>query len=98
MKLTIGLDIAKNFFQIHAMDAAGIVVTKKMLRRSQMHSYFATIEPSLVGIEARSSAHHWARELSRLGHTVRLMPPSYVKPYVKRGRTTPTTLKRFVRQ
>lgn len=86
MELTIGLDIAKNFFQVHAVNSAGAVITRRMLRRSQVLAYFSEIGPSLVGMEACASAHYWAREISKLGHTVRLMPPNYVKPYVKRGK------------
>jgi transposase len=81
---TIGLDIAKHIFQVHAADAAGSVVLRKRLRRSQVLEFFAGLPGCLVGIEACASAHHWAREISALGHDVRLMPPQYVQPYVKR--------------
>src|SRR4029078_74413 len=84
---TIGLDLAKNVFQIHGVDATGQVVVRKSLRRSQMLPFFAKWLPCLVGIEACGTSHHWARELIKLGHEVRLMPPAYVKPYVKRGKT-----------
>ena len=84
---TIGLDLAKNVFQVHGVDASGQVVVRKSLRRSQMLPFFAKLPPCLVGIEACGTSHHWARELSKLGHEVRLMPPAYVKPYVKRGKT-----------
>jgi transposase len=84
---TIGLDLAKTIFQIHGVDAAGEVVICKPLRRGQMLPFFAKLPACLVGIEACGTSHHWARELSRLGHEVRLMPPAYVKPYVKRGKT-----------
>lgn len=84
---TIGLDLAKNIFQVHAVDAAGAVVVRKALRRSQMLPFFAKQPACLVGIEACGTSHYWARELTRLGHEVRLMPPAYVKPYVKRGKT-----------
>src|ERR1043165_2572852 len=84
---TIGLDLAKNVFQVHAVDAAGDVVVRKTLRRAQLLPFFAKLPPCLVGIEACGTSHHWARELIKLGHEVRLMPPAYVKPYVKRGRT-----------
>ena len=88
MKITtIGLDLAKNVFQIHGVDATGQVVVRKSLRRSQMLPFFAKLPPCLVGIEACGTSHHWARELIKLGHEVRLMPPAYVKPYVKRGKT-----------
>src|SRR6201989_2553358 len=84
---TIGLDLAKNVFQVHGVDATGQVVVRKPLRRSQMLPFFAKLPPCLVGIEACGTSHHWARELIKLGHEVRLMPPAYVKPYVKRGKT-----------
>jgi transposase len=84
---TIGLDLAKSIFQVHGVDAAGEAVVRKALRRSQMLPFFAKLPPCLVGMEACGTSHHWARELSRLGHEVRLMPPAYVKPYVKRGKT-----------
>ena len=84
---TIGLDLAKSVFQVHGVDAAGQVVVRKALRRSQMLPFFAKLPPCLVGIEACGTSHHWARELIKLGHEVRLMPPAYVKPYVKRGKT-----------
>jgi transposase len=84
---TIGLDIAKSVFQVHGVETATGSIFKKRLRRSQMLEYFAGLEPSLIGIEACGSAHHWARELSKLGHEVKLIPPVYVKPYVKRGKS-----------
>lgn len=84
---TIGLDLAKSIFQVHAVDAAGTVVVRKALRRSQVLPFFTKLPPCLVGIEACGTSHHWARTLAKLGHEVRLMPPAYVKPYVKRGKT-----------
>ncbi len=84
---TIGLDLAKNVFQVHGVDAAGKVSVRRRLGRADVVRFFAALPPCLVGMEACGTAHHWARELSRLGHTVRLMPPAYVKPYVKRGKT-----------
>ena len=84
---TIGLDLAKSVFQVHGVDAAGKVVVAKRLRRSQVLAYFAKQPACLVGMEACSTAHHWARELAKLGHAVRLMPPAYVKPYVRRSKT-----------
>ena len=84
---TIGLDLAKNVFQVHGINSAGKVVVKKTFRRSQMRGFFERIDPCLVGIEACGTSHRWAREITRLGHEVRLMPPAYVKPYVKRGKT-----------
>ncbi len=83
---TIGLDLAKNVFQVHGVDGAGTVVVRKALRRAQVLPFFAKLSPCLVGIEACGTSHHWARELTGLGHEVRLMPPVYVKPYVKRGK------------
>ncbi len=83
---TIGLDIAKNVFQVHGVDAEGQPVLRKKLRRGQVLKFFATLERCLVGLEACGSSHYWARELTALGHEVRLVPPSYVKGYVKRGK------------
>ena len=83
---TIGLDLAKNAFQVHGVDADGGVVVRKKLRRVDVLAFFSTLPPCLVGVEACASAHHWARELTGLGHEVKLMAPSYVKPYVKRGK------------
>lgn len=83
----VGLDLAKNIFQVHGIDAAGVVVVRKQLRRSQVLPFFEGLSPCLVGIEACASAHHWGRQLMAIGHEVRLMPPAYVKPYVKRGKT-----------
>src|SRR3974390_1204331 len=81
---TVGLDIAKSVFQVHGVDAAGQVVIRRQLRRRQVLPFFQKLPPCLVGIEACASSHHWSRELEALGHTVRLMPPAYVKPYIKR--------------
>ncbi|MGA8158146.1 MAG: IS110 family transposase [Rhodoplanes sp.] len=81
---TIGLDIAKSVFQVHGVDAAGQVVIRRQLKRRAVLAFFEKLPPCLVGIEACASSHHWSRELQALGHTVRLMPPAYVKPYVKR--------------
>jgi transposase len=81
---TIGLDIAKSVFQVHCIDGEGEVVVRQQLRRSRVLGFFKKLSPCLVGIEACASSHHWSRELQALGHTVRLMPPAYVKPYVKR--------------
>ena len=83
---TIGLDIAKNVFQVHGVDAAGAVVVAKSIRRAQLLAFFASLPPCLVGIEACSSAHHWARALIAMGHQVKLIPPAYVKPYVRRNK------------
>jgi transposase len=84
---TIGLDLAKSVFQVHGIDATGRVVVRRQLRRGEVLGFFARLRPCLVGMEACATAHHWGRELIRLGHTVKLMPPAYVKPYVKRGKT-----------
>jgi transposase len=81
---TIGLDIAKSAFQVHGVDAEGAVVVQRRLTRARMLPFFAKLAPCLVGIEACATAHHWARQLRAFGHEARLMPPSYVKPYVKR--------------
>jgi transposase len=83
---TIGLDIAKNVFQVHGIDANEKVVVRKQLRRSQVIAFFAALTPCLIGMEACASAHYWARELTKLGHKVRLMPAKDVKAYVKRNK------------
>ena len=83
---TIGLDIAKNVFQVHGIDAAEKVVVRKQLRRGQLLKFFAALPPCLVGMEACATAHYWARELTKLGHEVRLMPAKDVKAYVKRNK------------
>jgi transposase len=84
---TIGLDLAKNVYQVHAINGAGEVVVRKTLRRVQVLRFFERVDRCLVGIEACGTSHYWAREISKFGHEVRLMPPAYVKPYVKRGKT-----------
>jgi transposase len=84
---TIGLDLAKNVYQVHAINGAGEVVVRKTIRRAQVLRFFERLDPCLVGIEACGTSHYWAREISTFGHEVRLMPPAYVKPYVKRGKT-----------
>ena len=81
---TIGLDIAKMVFQVHGVDAEGKVIIRRKLKRRYVAAFFQKLPPCLVGVEACASSHHWSRELKALGHTVRLMPPAYVKPYVKR--------------
>src|SRR4051794_30511551 len=83
---TIGLDIAKNVFQVHGIDGDETVVVRKQLRRGKLIAFFESLAPCLVGIEACATAHHWARELTRLGHQVRLMPAKDVKAYVKRNK------------
>jgi transposase len=81
---TVGLDIAKLVFQVHGVDAAGNVVVRRQLKRRYVLTFFQKLPPCLVGIEACATSHHWSRELRAIGHTVRLMPPAYVEPYVKR--------------
>lgn len=81
---TIGLDIAKSVFQVHGIDAEGNIVFRQQLKRARVLAFFKKLSPCLVGIEACASSHYWGRELQAVGHTVRLMPPAYVKPYVKR--------------
>jgi transposase len=81
---TIGLDIAKSVFQVHGIDATGKVIIRRQVKRRYVLAFFQKLPPCLVGIEACATSHHWSRELKALGHTVRLMPPAYVKPYVKR--------------
>lgn len=80
---TIGIDLAKNVFQVHGSDAQGRVMLRKQLRRDNFLAYFANLPPTLIGMESCSSAHHWARELSKLGHQVRLIAPQFVKPFVQ---------------
>ena len=87
---TIGLDIAKSVFQVHGVDEAGQVVIRRQLKRRHVLAFFQKLPPCLVGIEACASSHHWSRELQALGHAVRLMPPAYVKPYVKRQKNDST--------
>src|SRR6266513_2610153 len=81
---TIGFDIAKSVFLVHGVDASGEVIIRRQLKRRSVLAFFQKLPPCLVGIEACASSHHWSRELQALGHTVRLMPPAYVRPYVKR--------------
>ena len=87
---TVGLDIAKSVFQVHGVDGAGQVVIRRQLKRRYVLAFFEKLPACLVGIEACASSHHWSRELKALGHTVRLMPPAYVKPYVKRQKNDAT--------
>jgi transposase len=82
----IGLDLAKNVFQVHGVEASGRVVLRRQLRRGAVEKFFAQLPPCTVGMEACGSAHHWARVIGRHGHQMRLMPPAYVKPYVKRNK------------
>lgn len=83
---TVGLDIAKHVFQVHGVDARGNPVIKRRLRRAEVHRFFAELPACVVGIEACGTAHYWARELSAMGHDVKLMPPQYVRPFVKRNK------------
>src|ERR1700723_3277025 len=87
---TIGFDIAKSVFQVHGVDTIGQVVIRRQLKRRHVLAFFEKLPPCLVGIEACASSHHWSRELQALGHTVRLMAPAYVKPYVKRHKNDAT--------
>jgi transposase len=80
---TIGIDLAKSVFQVHGVDAAGNIVMKKQVRRTDMSEFFANLSPCLIGMEACGSAHYWARKLEGMGYTVKLMAPQFVKPYVK---------------
>jgi len=84
---TIGLDLAKSVFQVHGVDESGATVLVKRLHRKQMLPFFSKLPPCLIGVEACGTAHYWARTLATMGHEVRLIPPSYVKPYVKRGKS-----------
>ena len=83
---TIGLDLAKSVFQVHGVDAEGKVAVRRKLRRAQIRQFFAGLAPCLIGMEACGTAHFWARELMAMGHQVKIMPPSYVKAYVRRGK------------
>ena len=94
--LTIGLDIAKSVFQVHGVDVDGSVVVRRQLRRRYVLAFFEKLAPCLIGMEACASAHHWSRQLEALGHTVRLMPPAYVKPYVKRQKNDTTDAEAIV--
>src|SRR3954452_25567451 len=87
---TVGLDIAKHVFQVHGVNRAGAVVGRRKLRRDDVVGFFKELPPCLIGIEACATGHHWARVLMALGHEVRLMPASYVKPYVKRQKNDAT--------
>ena len=86
---TVGLDIAKSVFQVHGVDAQGKVIVRRQLKRRYVLAFFQKLPPCLIGIEACASSHYWSRELQALGHTVRLMPPAYVKPYLKRQKNDP---------
>src|SRR5215213_9375619 len=94
---TIGLDLAKSVFQVHGADASGAVVFRKRLRRDQVRPFLAAQPPCTVAMEACGSAHYWAREIGMLGHAVRLIPPAYVKPFVKRQKNNPRMPRRSAR-
>ena len=83
---TIGLDIAKNVFQVHGIDGQSRAVLRRKVKRDRLLALLGDLDPCLIGIEACATAHHWARQLQALGHEVRLMPPAYVKAYVKRNK------------
>jgi len=83
---TIGIDLSKNVFQVHGVDECGKAVLRKQLKSKDVGTYFANLEPCLIGLEACGSAHYWARKLTALGHSLRLMAPQFVKPYVKTNR------------
>ena len=93
--VTVGVDLAKNVFQVHAISADGRVLVRRQLRRGEVLKFFTSLPPCLVGMEACASAHHWGRELLALGHDVRLMPPAYVKPYVKEREAFGTPIAQF---
>ena len=84
---TVGLDLAKSVMQVHAVNSQGEIVVRKQLRRANVLRYFATLEPCVIGMEACASSHYWGRELTKLGHTVRLIAPQFVRPYVKSNKT-----------
>jgi transposase len=96
--VTVGVDLAKNVFQVHAIGAEGKVLVRRQLRRAEVLKFFSALPPCLVGMEACASAHHWGRELIALGHDVRLMPPAYVKPYRRtRDRLSTRSARSFAR-
>lgn len=84
---TVGLDLGKRIFQVHGVDAAGGVMVRRKLQRAEMREFFAALPPCMVGMEACATAHHWARQIRALGHEARLIPPAYIKPYVRRSKT-----------
>lgn len=95
---TIGLDIAKNVFQAHGADASGQQIFSRRITRAKVLEFFAKQPKCLVGLETCGGAHHWARELTQLGHEVRLIPPAYVKPFVKRQKNDGLTRKPFAKR
>src|ERR1700730_144041 len=84
---TVGIDLAKSVFQLHAVDADGATVIRKRLRRAEVLSFFAGLEPCLIGMEVCATSHYRGRQLANLGHSATLLPPAYVKPHVKRGKS-----------
>ncbi len=95
---TLGLDLAKNVFQVHGIDGDGKVLVRRQLRRGEVLKFFQGLPACLVGMEACGTAHHWAREIAVLGHTVKLRPSAYVKPYVKRGKPMPPMPRRSAKR
>jgi transposase len=95
--ITIGVDLAKSVFQVHGVDAEGMTIVRRQLRRGQVLPFFEKLPPCLVGMEACATSHHWAREIEQLGHRVRLMPPRYVKAYVKNQKNDAAGLVRLCR-
>jgi transposase len=99
MKITtVGIDLAKNVFQVHGIDERGKAILGKQLRRAQVAVFFANLPPCVIGMEACASAHHWARTLQGFGHTVRLIAAQFVKPYVKTNKMMPPMPKQSVRR
>lgn len=96
--VTVGLDLAKNVFQVHGADSAGRTALRKKLRRDQVLAFFGQLRPCVVAMEAYGGAHFRGREIGKLGHEVRLVPPAYVKPFVKRRKTTRPMLRRSARR
>jgi len=95
---TLGVDLAKSVFQLHGIDESGKVVLRKKVRRGALLDVLSSLAPCLIGMEACATSHYWAREIAAMGHEVRLIPPAYVKPYVKGKRMTWQMPRRFVRQ
>src|SRR3984885_5613579 len=95
--IRIGIDLAKNFFQVHAIEREGEPAVTRKLSRGKVLAFFAQAAPCRVGMEACGSSHYWAREIRALGHDVVLIPPAYTKPYVKRGKNVRTTRRRSAR-